>query len=236
MKFLGALAVLGAFTLGTAAQATTVLNFDSLGSAGDVVTGDSFGDGTLSATGGPLVLFNANCGPDFPGTSCTGGDPDLATGPSFGTTPQGLVLIIEESSRLDPVPDPDDDARGGSFIFSFDSPVFLGTVTLLDIDTNPRITDVTFDFEYADGAAELGVAAASLFPMLLGTETDDNSLTKFSLSRKSVKELEINFDGSGAVAELTYSVSVVPLPAGAWLLLGGLGALGALRKGQRRKG
>jgi hypothetical protein len=54
---------------------------------------DGFGV-TISSTGS-LSLFNSSCGPDF-GTTCSGGDDDLGTGASFGTEPQGNVLVIQD--------------------------------------------------------------------------------------------------------------------------------------------
>ena len=98
------------FALGTlgshaARAATTVLDFDTGNGllppgSGQAVNGAGlFAElgvtiGTTNSINNPALLFNSNCGPDFPGVPCSGGDDDLASGPSFGTEPQGNVLII----------------------------------------------------------------------------------------------------------------------------------------------
>jgi hypothetical protein len=60
---------------------------------------DRFGV-TFQSVDGPLTLFQSNCDPDGVGVfpTCSGGDPDLGTGSYFGTAPQGLTLISQETN------------------------------------------------------------------------------------------------------------------------------------------
>ena len=95
--------------------------------AGTYITGDEWQDYglTLSVESNrrrkdgsrdslPLRLFNSSC----LGSSCTGGDDDLATGDFFGSEDQGNVLIIQEDNsrrrNRNDLGAPDDDARGGA--------------------------------------------------------------------------------------------------------------------------
>lgn len=215
-----------------AAQASTISqDFDSLGSAGDIVNGLSFGDGTLDFLGGALVLFNANCGPDF-GIACSGADDDLGSGASFGTAPQGLVLIVDEHTSLGTtgsVADPDDKASGGSVIFNFDVLTELLSITVMDIDANPTPQGVTFKFTDANGTVTW-VNAGTLTPTESSANyAGDNSLATFGFDMGSISRFEVQYSGSGAIAAIEY-VSAVPLPAGMVLLLSSLGAMGAMRR------
>ncbi|MEA5618686.1 PEP-CTERM sorting domain-containing protein [Cronbergia sp. UHCC 0137] len=84
----------------------------------------------------PLLLFNSNP------NSSTGGDSDLRTGSTWGTTVQNNVLIIQEDGwvqnkvgqEVRNANDPDDEAGGGSINFNFDSPVNFKEFSLLDMD------------------------------------------------------------------------------------------------------
>lgn len=140
----------------------------------------------------PLRLFNSNCGPDF-GIICSGGDADLATGPSFGTKPQGNVLIINENTNEEP----DDWAGGGIISFAFDQPVSVDYVTLLDIDENPNNTNGYLEAFLKDGTTEKQ-------SLEIGT---DNSLSTYDfshLSEYSVTKLDIKLPGSGAVSGIKF--------------------------------
>ncbi|NEO21901.1 MULTISPECIES: PEP-CTERM sorting domain-containing protein [unclassified Moorena] len=140
----------------------------------------------------PLRLFNSNCGPDF-GITCSGGDADLATGPSFGTKPQGNVLIINENTNEEP----DDWAGGGIISFAFDKPVSLDYVTLIDIDENLNNTNGYLEAFLKDGTTEKQ-------SLTLGT---DNSLSTYDFSylpEYSVTKLDIKLPGSGAVSGIKF--------------------------------
>ncbi len=163
-----------------------------------------FGVHIRSNTGSnrPLRLFNSNCGPDF-GIKCTGRDPDLATGPSFGTTPQGNVLIINEDTDQEP----DDWAGGGIISFLFDQPVSVDYVTLLDIDENPNNKNGYVEAFLDDGTQERQ-------SLKLGT---DNSLSTYNFSnlpQYSVTKLDIKLPGSGAVSSIKFrDLPPFPLPS-----------------------
>ncbi|MGF1461289.1 MAG: hypothetical protein ACFBSG_19955 [Leptolyngbyaceae cyanobacterium] len=195
---------------------TTILDFDTGNGLQPPGSGQTIGGSTQPFTdfgvtietdnpnNNPLLLFNSNCGPDFPSTSCTGGDPDLATGqPSFGTDPQGNVLIIQENDDLT---DPDDDADGGTFQFSFIDPVEFLNATILDLDENVA---PIFEFSFESGSSQT-VSASSVD--LLGSESGDNSLRQYNFSGLTgVTGLNLTLDDvSGAVASLTYERPETP--------------------------
>ncbi|NEO73300.1 PEP-CTERM sorting domain-containing protein [Moorena sp. SIO3H5] len=170
----------------------------------------------------PLRLFNSNCGPDF-GITCSGGDDDLATGASFGTKPQGNVLIINETKNEEP----DDWAGGGIISFVFDQAVSVDYVKLLDIDESPKNKN-----GYVKAFLEDGTKVKK--SLKLGT---DNSLSTYDFSdlpEYSVTKLDIKLPGSGAVSGIKFrdfpdppkSSKKVPEPTSilGLLMLGAMGA------------
>ncbi|MGB7521943.1 MAG: PEP-CTERM sorting domain-containing protein [Spirulinaceae cyanobacterium] len=227
------------------ADTTTILNFDTQFDGTPITTGDGtkvnetqlfqgYGVelGTNNPNNRPLVLFNSNCGPDF-GTQCTGGDPDLASGPSFGSEAQGNVLIIQERNNLTI---PDDDADGGIFEFDFTdkSGVTFDKVGVLDLDEG--VNPIFKFFQEKDGVetttvfnvGDVGLGVTLLNPSNPG----DNSLREYdfsALTLSNVKRLEVELDDvSGAIAYLQYQRSQeVPEPTTILSLIavGGLGLL-----------
>ncbi len=222
--FAGFLLVFGAFLPGPAGTAYAMtIDFEtddngaplSPGAFNGATAFDGFGI-TISSTGS-LSLFNSNCGPDF-GVACTGGDDDLGTGPSFGTQPQGNVLIIQDPSVA---PTPGDSGGGGSITFDFANPTTLTQVTLLDNDTDEGIFLELF---------KEGVGAPTVVPAAIG---GDNILQVIAFGAEAVGivKLVVNFPGSGAIASL--SVTAVPLPAALPLLLSALAWLGWIARRKR---
>ena len=217
--FAAFLLVFGSFLPGPAgsAQAMTI-DFEtddngaplSPGAFNGATAYDGFGV-TISSTGS-LSLFNSSCGPDF-GTTCSGGDDDLGTGASFGTEPQGNVLVIQDPNVA---PAPGDSGDGGSITFDFAKATTLTQVALLDNDnTDGGGTGIFLEL------FKEGVGAPTVITPALGV---DNLLQIIAFGAEGVGiiKLVVNFPGSGAIA----SVTTVPVPAALPLLLSALAWLG----------
>ncbi|MFQ5524510.1 MAG: hypothetical protein ACE5F5_13220, partial [Acidimicrobiia bacterium] len=143
---------------------------------------------TFNPTGGDLDLGTPNS--DF-------GGPGIGNGGKFGepgqnSLPLGKVLIISEDN--DPS-DPDDNAGGGTIIFTFDRPVPLEMVGILDIDVGEGGTVTAFDAEV--GGAMIG-AIASMQPL------GNNSYQDVPFVRSGVRRLEVEFQSSGAVSSIVF--------------------------------
>ncbi|MEL7107202.1 MAG: VPLPA-CTERM sorting domain-containing protein [Pseudomonadota bacterium] len=221
------MALAAALALPGASFAATVVNFDD-GSEGNLNGTEVFsGLVEVDGNGKTLGLYNSNCngnGSTQFGVSCTGGDPDLASGTAFGTDPQGLVLIIEENPGDST---PDDDRRGGTISFSFAQAVVMNAITLLDLDRDFTNIMLTFFFE-GGGVLSTGLNGADAVT-LLGSETGDNSLRRYDFSGLApITGFDFKTTDSGAIASL--EVTPVPLPAAGWLLIGGLGGLVAMKR------
>ncbi|KAA9009173.1 Hint domain-containing protein [Histidinibacterium aquaticum] len=117
----------------------------------------------------------------------TGGDWDLKT------DNLGKVLIVSEDGDEC---DPDDEAHGGVIGFDFEEPVDMTSITLLDVEEGAKIK--LYD---ADDA-------------LIGTkwvQTSNNGQCDVDLSEfDGVAKMEVQFHGSGALDNVSYSV---PEPA-----------------------
>ena len=172
--------------------------------------GFDFGDGltgTISTVGGSgtAQVFDTS----LPRNSATE-DRDLLRPRSVDTRNRssalGNALIVNEHrSRID------DNARGGAITFMFDNLVSFSGVTLIDLEHNQPVTIL------ADGYNS-------------GEQSNaDNYFSLFSLDTPIMTSfLTFQFAGSGAIDNI--EVSSVPVPAPALLLLGGLGAFGAMRR------
>ena len=118
----------------------------------------------------------------FDSANPTGGDSDL------GTANQGNVLIISEDADSS---DPDDNASGGTLIFTFDQPVMLDEVGLLDIDQQ-EATIILYDVN-GNQIQTTEVAGQG-----------DNSQQTVALDALGVSRMEIVFAGSGAVTDIIF--------------------------------
>nr|MCH9647210.1 carboxypeptidase regulatory-like domain-containing protein [Deltaproteobacteria bacterium] len=153
---------------------------------------------TNDPTNHPAMIFDSG--------NPTGGDLDLGTphqdfgGPGIGAggasgqagqnnLPLGKLLIISEDGDQG---DPDDNAGGGDFIFTFDSPVEIASVTLVDIDLNEPAAVEVFD--------ENGSLISQAGMLALG----DNSVQVVEVAAAGVRRLEIHFPSSGAVAGISF--------------------------------
>ncbi|MET1413684.1 VPLPA-CTERM sorting domain-containing protein [Roseibium sp. HPY-6] len=174
--------------------------FDS----GDVITSVSRGNlsATVSADGGidKAVAFDTD--------NFTGEDDDLSApikDLSGLTKAFGIIPVIQENNDI---ADPDDNARGGTITFVFDRMIrFLGA-DFIDIEEpGARIL-----LDGVDLFGEVGVSANNRFAPV-GADPQ----------QRYGNTLSIVLAGSGSFDNLT--VAAVPLPAAAWLLLGGIGGL-----------
>ncbi|MBZ8179938.1 PEP-CTERM sorting domain-containing protein [Oscillatoria salina] len=179
-----------------------------------------------------LWLYNSDCS----GNTCTGDDPDLATGAAFGTDSQGNVLIIQEN--LGAGAEPDDNNGRGTFTFDFSSlgSVLFENIALLDLDEAglPK-----FEFTFADGLTQvfsnLNDSDAGV-TLLNPSRPKNNSLREYAFNLENVVKLDVTLPGSGAVAYLQYQeAETVPEPATVLSLLafGALGATGLIKRKQK---
>ncbi len=178
----------------------TVIDFDDL-TPGDVV-GAQYPGVTVNAVNNRTGFQNAAM--VFDSANPTGGDVDLGTpnqafgGPGIGSggatndVALGNILIISEDQDAS---DPDDEAGGGVFTFTFDDPVTINHLDLLDIDNNEA------------GGSAVTVTTAS------GTQTfpiptlGNNSYQRLPIGVDDVLELTVNFVSSGAITELKYTTT-----------------------------
>ncbi|MEO1615839.1 MAG: Ig-like domain-containing protein, partial [Planctomycetota bacterium] len=143
----------------------------------------------------------------------TGGDSDLGSpnqdfgGPGKGTGGQSgqqgenslshdRILIISEDGDAS---DPDDNARGGTLVFDFDSLTTVHSVGLLDIDDTAnviRIYDANGDLINSIHAADVG----------------NNSYQRVAIDASGVSRMEVDFIGSGAVTDLQFCADGAPPP------------------------
>ena len=140
----------------------------------------------------------------FDSSAPTGGDRDLGTpnqnvgGPGIGTGGEsgigandvalGNILIISEDADAS---DPDDNFNGGTLIFTFDSPVMLDEIGLLDVDTREAT------LRLLDSSGQV----------ILTKQVDgkgNNSHQTVALDATGVSRLEVVLSGSGAVTDLVF--------------------------------
>ncbi|QDV09920.1 hypothetical protein Poly30_54810 [Planctomycetes bacterium Poly30] len=157
-----------------------------------------------SAVGMHVSAVSAVAGPDmviaFDSSNPTGGDLDLVTpGPGTGNdfAFHNLMIIAENDIDLDAdglVDDPDDAQFGGTMSFTWDSPVLAGSVTLVDVDAIDLM-----------GAEVRTYLAGALVENLFVPGLDDNNVQIVPLdSATRIDELQVEFSGSGAVAEVEF--------------------------------
>lgn len=126
----------------------------------------------------------------FDSSNPTGGDNDLAY------DNLGNIIIISEDNDSS---DPDDNAGGGTIIFTFDNPSDLHDIKLLDIEESGGTIDL-FD---ADGALVKSIAIPA---------EGNNSIQTILLDAEDIAEMVVTLAGSGAVDDLCFKPGEEPLP------------------------
>ena len=167
---------------------------------GEVITDQFAGLGihvtTNDPTNHPAMIFDSS--------QPTGGDNDLGSPSSaFGGPGQGNggqsgdgvndqslnnILIISENNNPS---NPDDNASGGTLIFTFDQAVMLDEISLLDIDAQ-EATIVLFDINGNQ---------------IQSTEVNgkgNNSFQTVALDALGVARMEVVFTGSGAITDIVF--------------------------------
>lgn len=150
----------------------------SIYSAGAYVASTPFA--TLSATGpyGAPRIYNTSAG--------SGEDPDL------DMADMGNVLILQQPG----VVEPNDSGEGGSMKFQFEHPVFLRSLTFLDVEEEARIT-----MKYR-GAVQSSFKS--------GVTVDGGTKTLDLSSNVKMDYLRIKFPSSGAITHVTACVPTCP--------------------------
>lgn len=135
----------------------------------------------------------------FDSSAPTGGDDDLRT-PGAGTGNDfafGMLTIVAENDvDMDGdglIDDPDDNEFGGNLVYTWDAPVAVASVTLVDVD------------EPAGAMVRL-FSAGVLLQSVTVPGLDDNNVQRVDTDPSlAVDELRVEFSGSGAVAEVEFS-------------------------------
>lgn len=146
---------------------------------------------SANPTGGDFDLGTPNQDFGGPGVGSGGG----AGQPGQNDTPLGKVLIISEDGDSN---DPDDEADGGTIIFTFDQPTRVDEIVILDIDESTAGEITAFD----GGGSQIGSIG-------MASNLGNNSVQTVSLGFRDVRRLEVHFPGSGAVAGLNFCVDPV---------------------------
>ncbi len=162
-----------------------VLDFETDGNGEGLAAGDLV-ETAFSALGLTITTVDVpsrNDGPNpamiFDSLNPTGGDDDLAT------ETQGNVLIISEDNDSS---DPDDNGRGGTFVFDFENAVDVEAVTVLDKEQGGTVR----------GYDEDGMLVGEVHVPRLG----DGDIVTVDLGFEDVSVLEITSRGSFAIDDL----------------------------------
>ncbi len=181
------------------------LDFESDDSGGSLGRGDII-DNEWSAWGVHVTSNDPASHPVmiFDSSNPTGGDSDLGTpnqdfgGPGVGAGGKsgrpgqnsqslGNLLIISEDGDTN---DPDDNGAGGTMIFTFDMPVRMDDVYVVDTDDYEAGGEVR---AYSD------LAGTELLASNKGLGLGDNSVQAIPINAIGVRRLEIELPGSGGV-------------------------------------
>ncbi len=181
------------------------LNFETDDAGGTLVSGQII-DNEWAAWGVHVTTNSPSNHPAmiFDTSNPTGGDNDLGTpnqdfgGPGVGVGGKagmpgensqalGKVLIISEDNKP---ANPDDNAGGGTVIFTFDLGIRMDEVHILDIDDYTLAGTVRAYSDVNGGNLLVANRMAGL---------GDNSVQVVPVNATGVRRLEIEFPGSGAI-------------------------------------
>ena len=226
------LLALGASLAFTHVSSAITIDFEDI-QAGTIV------DDEYNILGATISAFNFSNGLDlavvFDTNNPTGGDTDLGgpftagPGNNLGSISPGNVLIIQENDNCDDssctTPDEEGSRPAGQFVIEFDVAVRLDSIDFFDIELpEAGPTD--------DNLISLFDSSGSLIDLLFHTpETGgDNQWMRSIFGVEDVSRIEINMGGSGAIDNITYTQTPVPVPGALILFVSALGGFGFMRK------
>ena len=170
--------------------------------AGQIIDDEFIGYGITVTTNDPVnhpaMIFDS--------ANPTGGDLDLGTpnqdfgGPGIGfggasgqpgqnDVAEGKILIISEDGDSS---DPDDNATGGTITFNLANPLGIKSLTLIDVETFESYSVRAYD------------ETNSLINSVNMNGLGDNSRIPVSLNADAVSRLEVQFAGSGGIANIKF--------------------------------
>lgn len=202
-------------------QCPMVLDFD-LDPADETLAAGTIASEQWAAAGVHLSCANNNPShPDaclvFDSAHPTGGDVDLGTpnrafgGPGIGAggglgmhganadSLYNVLIVAEDKVDADGdglIDDPDDEAAGGQFRMTFDDPVDISTVKIMDIDLQETGCALVVVTDAGGGTIVREIPVMG-----------DNSVQELAIEVPAAIEMTIDFVASGAVAEVTYCPS-----------------------------
>lgn len=171
-------------TASTQTTQTRVVDFDGPDLAAGTIVSNQIEGVTISAVRAghsgenAAMIFDA----DHP----TGGDWDLHQ------PGQGGVLIITEDFDSS---DPDDNACGGTFTFTFDSPATVEQMTFLDTEEPSPL------LRFYD-------ESGNLIAEMTGPVTANGGMADMAVGVAGVKTMTVTLQGSGAIAGMTFQQTV----------------------------
>lgn len=153
-------------------EAATI-DFDSAGLEAGTVISDQLTGLTVATSGLEAMIFDT--------ANPTGGDNDLAS-----DTLGNVLILSEDGDSIDP----DDNAKGGTFEFTFDEQVTLESIGFFDIEKAGVI------IAYDEAGSVLGVLDA--------TVTGNNQAGTVEVALNGVSRVDVTLVESGAITDLTY--------------------------------
>jgi hypothetical protein len=156
----------------------------------------------------PVSGSGSTIDPDLgtPNETCPGGGPGIGDGgevgqPGENCTPQENILIIptvgdsDGDGFIDGLPN--DDAGGGLATFLFSRPVTIDYLEVIDQE-NAETADIR---AYSDVSGDPGTLIAETSTVPFG----DNSFQRVALGSSGVMRLDVDYEGSGGLANLAYT-------------------------------